>query len=131
MPLVAWGPSNHRATNNHIATLNIRSCPVCASRAELLRISPCLRGREKRRHFFDRSGEVVQAAVRVPSGEDGRTVSGQFLKGAQVDAGAAPERQVGMAQRVEVGEQRSVWSFDGVGNASHIEVTSQHLGAAM
>jgi hypothetical protein len=54
-------------------------------------------------------------------------VSGQLLQGAEVNAGAAAEGQVGVPQRVEVGEQGTVRSLDGVGYAGGFQVITEHL----
>ncbi|HEY7157896.1 MAG TPA: hypothetical protein VH575_28320 [Gemmataceae bacterium] len=87
------------------------------------------RAGEKVRQLLDGAGQVVQPAVRITRRQVRRRVSGQFLQGPQVDAGASAQRQVGMPQSVEVGVQRAVRSLDAVRDASGVEVNPQHLGA--
>jgi hypothetical protein len=54
---------------------------------------------------------------------------GQFLQGAQVDAGPAAQGEVGVPQCVEVGVQWAVRSLNGVGDARGRQVATEHFGA--
>ncbi|HTU19238.1 MAG TPA: hypothetical protein VMG10_14350 [Gemmataceae bacterium] len=73
--------------------------------------------------------EVVQPAVRVAGRQRERAMAGQLLQRPQVDAGASSKRQVGVPERVKVGEERPVRSLDRVGDAGGVEVAAQHFRA--
>jgi hypothetical protein len=77
--------------------------------------------------LFDGASLIVQPTMGIAGRQRRRRMAGQFLQGAQVDAGAGAERQIGMPQGVEVGEERAVRSLDGVGDASGVQVDPQHL----
>ncbi|HWG42039.1 MAG TPA: hypothetical protein VN688_04575 [Gemmataceae bacterium] len=54
-------------------------------------------------------------------------MASQFLQRPQVDAGAPSQRQVGMPQGVEVGEQRAVCALDRIRDTGGFQVAPQHL----
>ena len=108
MPLVARRSGNHWATKNHITTISIHFFPFRAGRPQHCRGGRALLRGEDARQFLDGPGQVVQAAVGVACRQLGLAVPGQLLKGPQVDARPAAQRQVGVPQRVEVREQRAV-----------------------
>ena len=99
MPLVAWAPSNQRATKSHLATRFI----LCSGRPQRFRLAV---SGQKTRQLLDGAGQVVQPPVGVAGGQVRRRMPSQLLKRPQVDPGPAAEGQVGVAQRVEVGVER-------------------------
>jgi hypothetical protein len=79
---------------------------------------------EERGQAIDSAAEVAQANVRVASGQGGGGVSGKFLQGSQVDAGPRCERDVAVAEGMEVGVFGTVRAFDSVGDAGGGEVNA-------
>ena len=83
--------------------------------------------RDEVRWFFHRRGQIVQSAMSVTGREFWLRVPRGFLERLQVDSGASAQRQVRMAERVEVGVFRPVRPFHGVSDARGFQVNAEHF----
>src|SRR5262245_20732778 len=87
MPLVAWGPSNHRATKNGATVLR-------PGRSELFGFPrPLLRGQDSER-LLDSAGQVVQPAVGVTGRRVRGRVPGLFLQSPLLPRGQGDRARV-------------------------------------
>lgn len=86
------------------------------------------RDRDEVRQLVHGPGQIVQPTMRVTSGQDRRTMPGEFLSSSRIHPMTAQHRQIRVPERMEVGKLRPVRPFNDVRDARGFEVHSEHIG---